>query len=376
MKPSTIATISIALLSIVCTLAASAEQRKVGKEEIDNAAKQADADFSDSDYPFYSTVNGCGPDGWKNKLVPEKSHIWEGVEFAPACNQHDRDYMTLGKNRDDADRDFRRALNRAVDDYLDETVEQTFDRIVKRVVIDRVPRQVTKKVTERVKRRVKDSLKPWKWLDMWVDETRDVVETVHDEVKREVEETVKDVKHVRRASTLSPERIGEMKAMVEIYYQAVSNAGASFYAGSQAKQQKYETWVTNFLDAQGGRFAAVSLDDYGRASTEQQRQEGVDRPPLLKRMFPSPPPPNPTPVARCVFPGDRNVYLVMSDNAIVSFDPWGNPIVIGRRSPPTDPRFAWNYETPQFFYFVDSQGRIVGTNPVGQFVQVGHVTAP
>ena len=63
--------------------------------QLDYGAQQAG--FSDADYPFYSHVNGCGPDGWKGKLIPDKSHVWEGVDWTSACNVHDRDYMTIGK---------------------------------------------------------------------------------------------------------------------------------------------------------------------------------------------------------------------------------------------------------------------------------------
>jgi hypothetical protein len=214
------------------------------KQELDAAAQLNG--FPDADFPFYSTVNGCGPDGWKNQLVPEKSHIWSGVEFTESCNMHDRAYMTLGKPRGEADDEFRNNLNKAVDRYLNATVEQTFERVVKRVVIDRVPRQVTRRVVEQVKKRVKDILKPWKWIEVIVEEARDIVETVYDEVQREVEETVKDIRMVPRASMLSPARIAEMKGLVEVYYLAVSKAGQPFYNGSQAKQASYEEWLADF----------------------------------------------------------------------------------------------------------------------------------
>lgn len=215
------------------------------KQELDTAARNSG--FSEADFPFYSSVNGCGPDGWKNQLVPEKSHIWVGVEFTESCNIHDRAYMTVGKSRDEADSEFRDNLNRAVDRYLNETVERTVDRVVKRIVIDRIPRQVTKRVVDHVKRRAKNFFKPWKWIEIIVEDARDVVETVYDEVQREFEEIVKDVQTVPRVSMLTPSRIAEMKGLVQIYYLAVRAAGESFYNGSQSKQASYEEWLADFV---------------------------------------------------------------------------------------------------------------------------------
>lgn len=97
-----------------------------------------------------------------------------------------------------------------------------------------------------------------------------------------------------------------------------------------------------------------------------------------------PPSPNPTPnqpvtaqpVSRCVFNGDPNVYLVMSDNAIVSFNQMGQAVLIGRKVPPTMQGFAWMYQNSFTTFGVDGGGRIWGTNAFGQPMQMGYVTNP
>ena len=81
-------------------------------------------------------------------------------------------------------------------------------------------------------------------------------------------------------------------------------------------------------------------------------------------------------MARCVFQGDPHAYLVMSDNAIVSFNQLNQAVIIGRRIPPTVQGFAWMYQNSFATFGVDSGGRIWGTNAFGQPAQVGYVTNP
>jgi RHS repeat-associated protein len=48
--------------------------------------------------------NGCGTDGWKGKLVPERP-FWM-IDFASACNKHDICYGTCGNDKGTCDREF------------------------------------------------------------------------------------------------------------------------------------------------------------------------------------------------------------------------------------------------------------------------------
>ena len=81
-------------------------------------------------------------------------------------------------------------------------------------------------------------------------------------------------------------------------------------------------------------------------------------------------------ISRCVFLNDPNAYYVTNTNLIVSFNQFGQSVVIGQRIPPTYPNFAWMYKTPYITYGVSYQGYIFGTYPNGQPMQVGYVTNP
>lgn len=48
--------------------------------------------------------NGCGPNGWKNKFVPENP-FWI-AHFTPACNNHDTCYETCGADKAVCDKEF------------------------------------------------------------------------------------------------------------------------------------------------------------------------------------------------------------------------------------------------------------------------------
>lgn len=215
------------------------------KEQLDAAARKSG--FSDADYPYYSNVNCCGPDGWKNKAVPNKSLYLIGADWSIACNQHDRDYMTIGADRNDADKRMKKAMEKIMQNYLKETVTITVERAINRTVKKVVPVKTTKRVAEKVKKRVKDSWKPWKWHTLWITVHRDVVEITYKEIKEEVTDIVKDTKVVTRASTFSPEHIQLMKAEIEIYYQAIHQLGEPYFNESQKKQQKYTEWLEGYL---------------------------------------------------------------------------------------------------------------------------------
>ena len=81
-------------------------------------------------------------------------------------------------------------------------------------------------------------------------------------------------------------------------------------------------------------------------------------------------------VAQCVFPQDPHPvhYMVTQTGRIVAVDPFsGGWLQVGWATPPLMPGIAWTYQTPNFRYAVDPNGRILTPNPNGQFVQIGHV---
>jgi len=58
--------------------------------------------------PGYTpTFNGCGPDGWKGKLVPDSPF---GFPFRVPCNEHDTCYGTCNTSKAFCDEDFRAGL--------------------------------------------------------------------------------------------------------------------------------------------------------------------------------------------------------------------------------------------------------------------------
>lgn len=228
----------------------------ISKEELDKAAKEAG--IGDADYPYYSTTNACGPDGWMNKLIPDKSHLVEGADWTNACNQHDRDYMTLGMDRGKADLRMRDHMKDAMEDYLKETVTITTKRAVKRIVTERVPRQIPKLVTVRRCIRIPDRRRPLRFIEQWVEETREEFETIYEDVQKEIEELVDDVKTAKRAATLSPEQVELMRREIDTYYGFLVGAGWKFFRGSQAKQAAYLEWLNGYLEKRAGEVLPAS----------------------------------------------------------------------------------------------------------------------
>ena len=49
-------------------------------------------------------VNGCGPNDWREKLVPNKPLLL--IDFTSACNAHDKCYSTCGKSQAECDKAF------------------------------------------------------------------------------------------------------------------------------------------------------------------------------------------------------------------------------------------------------------------------------
>ena len=50
------------------------------------------------------TANGCGPDDWRNKLVPNRPYLV--IDFTTACNNHDKCFGTCGALKTKCDKDF------------------------------------------------------------------------------------------------------------------------------------------------------------------------------------------------------------------------------------------------------------------------------
>lgn len=67
------------------------------KAEIDAALKTRG--FEDSNYPYYEQPNGCSNS-------PDSNWFNSGTGFKPACDQHDRCYMTFGNSKKDCDDTF------------------------------------------------------------------------------------------------------------------------------------------------------------------------------------------------------------------------------------------------------------------------------
>lgn len=167
--------------------------------------------------------------------------------------------------------------------------------------------------------------------------------------------------------------LNEAKAAME---QIGSDSGSSTHP---KKRDRLVSIVAGWNQAQG--LGGISKADVStKPDTTPVEQPTIPEAPsnTLPQM-PSnstPPPTGTQAVGRCVFQGDPNFYLIMSDNAIVSFNQVGQAIVIGRQIPPTMPGFAWMYQNAFTTYGVDGSGAIWSRNAFGQLMQVGYVTNP
>lgn len=82
------------------------------KEEIDEFARRT-GEFPDSDYPYYTRPNGCGPpEGVSAQFIPDG---WWFVDFRDACNNHDLCGSTLGNSKQTCDTNFRNDMIAAVE---------------------------------------------------------------------------------------------------------------------------------------------------------------------------------------------------------------------------------------------------------------------
>jgi hypothetical protein len=105
------------------------EQRASAQDQI--SARDVDSwfkfygprDFRRSQYPFFSSSNGCGPDIMRetvtgsalNRMLDEVTLNVDGrsikINFANLCNAHDRCYMTIGKTKAECDRKFNETIS-------------------------------------------------------------------------------------------------------------------------------------------------------------------------------------------------------------------------------------------------------------------------
>lgn len=81
-------------------------------------------DFRRSQYPYFSSSNGCGPDVMRetrlgsvlNRMLNEVTLNADGrsikLSFENLCNAHDRCYMKMGKTKAECDRELNQAMSK------------------------------------------------------------------------------------------------------------------------------------------------------------------------------------------------------------------------------------------------------------------------
>jgi hypothetical protein len=122
---------------------------------------------------------------------------------------------------------------------------------------------------------------------------------------------------------------------------------------------------------QAKELADTIEDGSAPPSEEPVRQPSDPVPPTTAQS------PQSQPELRAVFTGDPVAYFVTASDDIVAVDPQtGQPVLVGRRIPPTVPGFVWMYSTSYVTYGVTSDGRIMSRDPFGRQFQVGYVTRP
>lgn len=155
-----------------------------------------------------------------------------------------------------------------------------------------------------------------------------------------------------------------------------AKAAMSLIAGDQdsethpGKQARLAAITNGWMEAKD--LASPPTPDSKPDSTPAQQ-------PTTQPSNPQPGTPSPSTVfyvSRCVFNNDPNSYYITNTNQIVSFNQYGQAVIIGQKNPPTYTNFAWMYQTPYITYGVDFQGYIYGTYPNGQLMIVGYVTNP
>jgi hypothetical protein len=216
------------------------------KAEVDAAARTAG--FADADYPYFSGPNGCGPEGWKSRIVPERSHIITGSDFGTACNAHDRAYMTLGKTRAEADKEFRSHLRRSVGRYQVRNLFLIADHYLRPATKESKPKpDIKQRLRAQGDKAIRDLWRPWKWRKFADNHTEAVQTILLDEAGHQAEQALGDLGLESKTFMLKPSRTLEMFALAEIYYQAVRRSGEKHYDQSQTRQREYEAWLTEYL---------------------------------------------------------------------------------------------------------------------------------
>lgn len=217
------------------------------KARIDEAARAAG--FAESDYPYYSPKNGCGPDGWRNYVVPELSHVFLGCDFSGACDRHDADYMTVGVTQEAADERFRLELHAAIVRYVEETraklaAQEAAEKEI-RSIGDAARRVVG--VIEKTESVVSSThrnfvFRWWGWAAGAVAARRDVMAVCGSgwSAAKEAGEAMID------AATVCEAQVEFMHWEADLYYEAVRRFGRGRFAAVQEEQAKYEAWVRGF----------------------------------------------------------------------------------------------------------------------------------
>ena len=223
-------------------------QRVAGKAEIDGAARAAG--FPESDYPYCSMKNGCGPDGWRNHLVPDLTHLLYGCDFSGACDRHDEDYMTVGVARDEADERFRLGLHAAIVRYVEQTRSDLAQEELGPGFTGRVSGAV-ERVADAVEGSdaVRGSAESWffrRWWG-WAWGVVGARGAMADACGESWDAAWAAGKAVVRATTLSDAQVAFMHWEADVYYDAVRRFGGGRYEASQADQARYDAWVREFL---------------------------------------------------------------------------------------------------------------------------------
>lgn len=220
------------------------------KARIDEAARSAG--FPESDYPYYSPKNGCGPDGWRNYLVPELSHVFLGCDFSGACDRHDADYMTVGVTKEAADERFRLELHAAIVRYVEETRAKLAARAAspeEHPSIGRAARRALEVVanTESVLSATDRNfvVRWWCWAAGALSARREVMAACGSgwSAAKEAGEAWID------EATLSDAQVEFMHWEADLYFEAVRRFGGGRFSAVQEEQARYQAWVERFESA-------------------------------------------------------------------------------------------------------------------------------
>lgn len=106
------------------------EQRASAEDQVSKVAVNSwfkhygPHDFRRSQYPYFSSSNGCGPDAMRetavgsalNRMLNDVTLSVDGrsirLSFKNLCSAHDRCYMTIGKTKEECDSDLNQAMSK------------------------------------------------------------------------------------------------------------------------------------------------------------------------------------------------------------------------------------------------------------------------